>query len=510
MRRSLALVGLLVIIGAGLALPQGQARAAATPAAAAPRAAIQPLAGQAAALNNLNDYPWQGLYDQTLNCNTQPCADGWGMGYGECVSYLAWKSYEMEGGTQHPSSVPASGWTPSDQIRALVKNGWPDAGGWADTARNAGIPIDAHPFVGDVAQWNYNSNNGTFPVGHVAFVYRVNGDGSIELAQYNLREDGKFSTLHMPPGGAWDTSNGHGRFFVAWPDNFIHIGYVHMQGYSQFGSDRYRLDSDGSIWQHQGKPSGWVQLDNNPKTTAIAADGNGTLYQLHYDGTIWQYTGTGWLEVDKNPLAIAIAVDSNGIVYQLHTDGSIWQYTGPPITGWLKIDKNPRAIALATDGQGRLYQFHNDGSIWLYQGVPITGWQELDNNPKASGIAADGSGDLFEMHTDGSIWLYQGVPMTGWLELDNNPKAVAIAADGGGNFYQLHNDGSIWLYQGPPLTGWLKIDNNPKAVAIAADSNGNFYQLHNDGTIWIYTGPPLTGWAQIGNSPKTVILSGAY
>jgi hypothetical protein len=49
-------------------------------------------------------------------------------------------------------------------------------------------------------------------------------DGSIQLAQYNLREDGLFSTLYMPNGsGAWDTSNGHGPFWVSWPSNFIHI-----------------------------------------------------------------------------------------------------------------------------------------------------------------------------------------------------------------------------------------------------------------------------------------------
>jgi hypothetical protein len=48
-------------------------------------------------------------------------------------------------------------------------------------------------------------------------------------------------------------------------------------------------------------------LDNNPQTVAIVASGS-DLYQLHNDGSIWQYTGAacvgggcfGWLRVDDN------------------------------------------------------------------------------------------------------------------------------------------------------------------------------------------------------------------
>jgi hypothetical protein len=50
----------------------------------------------------------------------------------------------------------------------------------------------------------------------VAYVTTVFSDGSIVLAQYNLREDGLFSTLYMRKGSAAiDTSNGHGAFRVS-------------------------------------------------------------------------------------------------------------------------------------------------------------------------------------------------------------------------------------------------------------------------------------------------------
>ena len=52
----------------------------------------------------------------------------------------------------------------------------------------------------------------------------VDRDGSIDLEQYNLREDGRYSVLHMAKDAATvDRSNGHEPWTVPWPDNFIHI-----------------------------------------------------------------------------------------------------------------------------------------------------------------------------------------------------------------------------------------------------------------------------------------------
>lgn len=99
-----------------------------------------------------------------------------------------------------------------------------NAGYWGSVAQSRGIAVNNSPTVGSVAWWTNGGNRGTFTVGHVAVVSAVHSDGSIDLAQYNLREDGLFSTLHIPAGGsAVDTSNGHGAFTVYWPDGFIHF-----------------------------------------------------------------------------------------------------------------------------------------------------------------------------------------------------------------------------------------------------------------------------------------------
>ena len=290
--------------------------------------------------------------------------------------------------------------------------------------------------------------------------------------------------------------------------------YHHMNGFSQFGTSRYQLHSDGSIYKYLGTPlTGWQMLDNNVKAIAIAADGTGNLYQLHSDGSIYKYLGTpltGWQMLDNNVKAVAIATDGTGNLYQLHSDGSIYKYLGTPLTGWQTLDNNVKAVAIATDGTGHLYQLHSDGSIYKYLGTPLTGWQMLDNNVKAVAIAADGTGNLYQLHSDGSIYKYLGTPLTGWQTLDNNAKAIAIAVDNVGNLYQLHSDGSIYKYLGTPLTGWQTLDNNVKAIAIAADGTGDLYQLHSDGSIYKYLGTPLTGWQMLDNNPKAIALSGAY
>lgn len=95
--------------------------------------------------------------------------DNWGMYNRECVSYTAFK-------------VAASG-------RYMPYwGGRGNANQWDDDARADGIPVDGNPRTGDVAI----SNAGAF--GHAMYVESVNGDGTINVSQYNAALDGRFST----------------------------------------------------------------------------------------------------------------------------------------------------------------------------------------------------------------------------------------------------------------------------------------------------------------------------
>jgi surface antigen len=95
--------------------------------------------------------------------------DSWGMYNRECVSYTAFR-------------VAASG------RNMPYWGGVGNANQWDDDARAAGIPVDGNPRAGDVAI----SNSGAF--GHAMYVESVNGDGTINISQYNAALDGRYST----------------------------------------------------------------------------------------------------------------------------------------------------------------------------------------------------------------------------------------------------------------------------------------------------------------------------
>jgi peptidoglycan DL-endopeptidase CwlO len=102
-------------------------------------------------------------------------ADPWGMYKRQCVSYTAWKVWKSG------RYLPFWG-------------GYGNANQWDDNARQAGIPVDGNPRVGDVAV----SNSGYY--GHVMYVEAVYGDGTIYVSQYNANWGGTYSEARVSIG----------------------------------------------------------------------------------------------------------------------------------------------------------------------------------------------------------------------------------------------------------------------------------------------------------------------
>ena len=106
-----------------------------------------------------NTYPWQadcpGRWDGYMTY-----VDGAALGgyVCECVSYAAWKVYSTYGGL----------------ILA-----WGNAYSWDDYAVASGYRVDNSPSAGSVGQVD------GYPYGHVFWVESVNGDGSINVTEYN-------------------------------------------------------------------------------------------------------------------------------------------------------------------------------------------------------------------------------------------------------------------------------------------------------------------------------------
>ncbi|NAZ83944.1 CHAP domain-containing protein [Kineococcus sp. R8] len=102
-----------------------------------------------------DDYPYRGQGTGV---------DPWNFYKGQCTSFVAW-AVRSRLGVSFSNSYQGQHWGNAEH--------------WDDAARAAGISVTGTPRAGDVAV----RNGGTY--GHVAFVTKVNSNGSIEVDEYN-------------------------------------------------------------------------------------------------------------------------------------------------------------------------------------------------------------------------------------------------------------------------------------------------------------------------------------
>jgi surface antigen len=124
-----------------------------------------------------------GGYPRNLaNAPLDSLVDPWGMYNRECVSYVAWKVYQKNG------YMPYWG-------------GSGNASQWPGNAQGAGIPTGSTPKVGS-AGVIYGG-----PYGHIVWVDSINGDGTINISQYNYdfgSGPGMFSRAYNVSPSAYD------------------------------------------------------------------------------------------------------------------------------------------------------------------------------------------------------------------------------------------------------------------------------------------------------------------
>lgn len=130
--------------------------------------------------------PGRGGYPNDLASSDyyNPVVDPWGMYSRQCVSYTAWKVYQKN------HYMPYWG-------------GRGNANQWPGNADAAGIPRGSEPrerSVGVISSGAY---------GHVVWVEHVNGDGTINISQYNEYVPGlgwgQYSERYNVPASTYDT-----------------------------------------------------------------------------------------------------------------------------------------------------------------------------------------------------------------------------------------------------------------------------------------------------------------
>ena len=119
-----------------------------------------------------NDYPYQNA----INCQSTYGPDSWcidgndisplGFAYRNCTDFAAWRV--------------GITWA------SFIRHGDGNAVGWKQAAINDGYTVSSTPVVGAVAWWPGG-------LGHVAVVLSLNGDGSVNVEQYNQQNTGVYS-----------------------------------------------------------------------------------------------------------------------------------------------------------------------------------------------------------------------------------------------------------------------------------------------------------------------------
>ncbi|MEV4759541.1 CHAP domain-containing protein [Micromonospora sp. NPDC049559] len=133
---------------------------------------MNPVAGACGGSGGLDPgrYPW-------------PATDGWvadGAGYyaGECTSFAAWA-------------------VRNDNIASRSPDWRGNADMWDDDRGT--VSVVSTPRVGDVAQWDpYRNEAGS--AGHVAYVSAVNGDGTVQIQEYNWGTFHRYNTRRIAVG----------------------------------------------------------------------------------------------------------------------------------------------------------------------------------------------------------------------------------------------------------------------------------------------------------------------
>ncbi|HUP91499.1 MAG TPA: CHAP domain-containing protein, partial [Solimonas sp.] len=116
------------------------------------------------ARNYDDDYPYPNGQIDAVNYE-------WGFYFRECTDFVAWRMNRDAGTLSSPYAF-------TNKMRG---GRWSDAANWESNAIALNIVVDHVPTPGAVAHWRA----GELGPGHVAYVERVNSDGTVDVSEYN-------------------------------------------------------------------------------------------------------------------------------------------------------------------------------------------------------------------------------------------------------------------------------------------------------------------------------------
>ena len=132
-------------------------------------------------------YPWAGV---GYPCWSPGCSDPWGLFYRECVSFVAWRLDRAGKGVRHFGGLGHAYQWPQTTRGYTTQYG-------SKKAASAPGSYVAEPHVGDAVMIPPGVQSTPW-TGHVMFVESINGDGSINISEYNFAGPGLYSERTIP------------------------------------------------------------------------------------------------------------------------------------------------------------------------------------------------------------------------------------------------------------------------------------------------------------------------
>lgn len=105
----------------------------------------------------------------------------WGFPTRYATDYVAWRLFERDVAFSSDVTGPAG-----------RKGHFGEPGTWAATAAGIGFSVDEVPQVGAIAHWRAGEQ-GAGRAGHVAYVERVNADGSVVVSEFDWSGEHAYS-----------------------------------------------------------------------------------------------------------------------------------------------------------------------------------------------------------------------------------------------------------------------------------------------------------------------------
>jgi surface antigen len=118
----------------------------------------------------------------------------WGFTTRHAADYIAWRFFERD--VTFSATMPGPNGT-------AARFGDPST--WATHAAGLGFKVDTVARAGAIAQWNAGEQ-GAGGAGHVAYVERVNPDGSVVVSEFD-----------------WDVKNGYSQRTLVRAPRYIHV-----------------------------------------------------------------------------------------------------------------------------------------------------------------------------------------------------------------------------------------------------------------------------------------------